>query len=251
MEYEANRRVETSARTFEIMEHLCQVDTAGVSALAAELGMNKGIVHNHLSTLRELGYVRKIDDSYELSPKQLAVGFRNRSNASLYQFGGDLVRSFAEQFDVGVLVCQRAGGECVVIDAYGVSERLDIATGAVLPLYDSLVGLVLALEDGTIDAVPTTAFDIDSVQRSLDVADYAVGRLSGDVAADCVAVPVLDESGACRGCIGVVLPDDLGDQQRERISEAAGSLRHRIEDRFETGWTEERSFATEKHTWVG
>ena len=34
----------------------------GVSALAAELNVSKGIVHNHLSTLRELGYVRKVGE---------------------------------------------------------------------------------------------------------------------------------------------------------------------------------------------
>lgn len=55
MDYEVNRRIATSARTFSIVEHLSAVDAAGVSTLADELDMSKGIVHNHLSTLRELG----------------------------------------------------------------------------------------------------------------------------------------------------------------------------------------------------
>ena len=250
MEYEANRRVEASVRTFAIVEHLSRVDAAGVSALAAELDMSKGIVHNHLSTLRELGYVTKVGERYRLSPKLLAVGIRGRSNAPLYRFATDLVDTFTDQFDVGVVVCQRAGGDCIVIDARGAPRTVDIDVGTVLPLYESLVGLTMAIEDATIEVDSVDQYDVDSVRRSLERTGYALDRLSTTLAPDCIAVPVLDGDGTTRGCIGVVLPDALGNRRRHRIGEAAISLRERIEDRFDGGWTDERSFATEKHAWI-
>ena len=37
----------------------------------------------------------------------------------------------------------------------------------------------------------------------------------------------------------------------ERITEALPSLRERIENRLSAEWSRERSFATEKHSWVG
>lgn len=251
MEYEANRPVEASARTFAIIERLSAGEASGVSALAADLDMSKGIVHNHLSTLRELGYVIKVDDGYTLSPKLLAVGIHARSNTPLYQFGTDLARPFADQFDVGVVVCQRSGSDCTVLDASNVPQTLDIAAGTALPLRESLIGLVQAIEDSVVDIEDTVEYDLDSVTASLDTDGYAVGKLATDISIDCIAVPIADRDDACRGSVGVLLPKNYVDQRLQQLCEASSSLRTRIEDRFQAGWTAERSFATEKHSWIG
>lgn len=251
MDYEANRPVEASARTFAIVERLSTVEISGVSAIAGDLDMSKGIVHNHLSTLRELGYVTKVDDGYQLSPKLLAVGISARSNTPLYQFGSDIVAPFAEQFDVSVVVCQRSGGSCTVLDAYKIPPALDLGVGTELPIRESLVGLVQAVEDSVVDPDNTAEYDVESVTEDLEADGYAVGRLATDRSTECIAVPILDEEGACRGSVGVLLPERYGDQRLQRLCEATGSLRTRIEDRYEAGWTAERSFATEKHSWIG
>jgi len=49
----------------------------------------------------------------------------------------------------------------------------------------------------------------------------------------------------------VILADSLPDHRLERITEAAVTLRERVESRHQSGWTTERSFATEKHAWIG
>jgi len=252
MDYEANRRVETSARTFAIVEQLSGVDRLGVSALADELGMSKGIVHNHLSTLRELGYVRKVADGYQLSPRLLSVGLRARSNAPLYRFGHDLCREFAAQFDTGVLLCQHSDSDCTVVDAHGVPSARDLAVGTTLSLAASLVGAVIRLAaDGSLPSETADAYDTDRLRAAFDGDGSVTGRLSTAHEGDCVAVPILGAAGTCHGGVAVLLPEGQSDQRRTRLTEATRSLRDRIERRFDSEWPGERSFATEKHSWVG
>ncbi|MDS0282749.1 helix-turn-helix domain-containing protein [Haloarcula onubensis] len=251
MNYEANRRVETSARTFAIVERLSALDRVGVSALADELGMSKGIVHNHLCTLRELGYVRKVDDRYQLSPKLLGVGLRARSNAPLYRFGHDLCREFAGQADTGVALCQHTDGDCLVVDAYEVAPTTDLAVGTALGLSGSLVGLAIRLASGEGGVDAAGEYDIDALRASFEAAGSVTGPFSTSHEQDGVAVPVLGTDGACHGGVGVLLPEGHTDQRRQRLTEATRSLRTRIERRFDAEWPGERSFATEKHSWVG
>lgn len=251
MDYEANRRVETSARTFAIVERLSRTDRIGVSTLADELGMSKGIVHNHLSTLRELGYVNKLSDGYALSPGLLTIGLRARTNTGLYEFASGLAADLAQQHDIGVFCCQESGSECTVIDAHNVSRPDRIELGTTLPLTESLVGVVLCLASQREGAeVTSTEYDTDLIRDELSADDHATGPLSADIPAQCVAVPVLDESGDCIGSIGAVVPDGSTDQQRQAIRESMVSLRDTVERRLESGWTGERSFTTEKHEWV-
>lgn len=250
MEYEANRRVETSARTFAIVERLSRTDRVGVSTLAADLELSKGIVHNHLSTLRELGFVTKGAGGYALSPKLLSVGLRSRSNTRLYQVANAPLEGLADRMDVGVVCCREAGSECIVIDAYNVSRRQYLDVGATLPLRESLPGLVLCVASERELSVGTSEYDVDRIRSELATSRYAVGPVSTDAPETCVTVPVLDEDGECHGSLGAVVPEDRDQQQLERVAEATVSVRDRVETRFQSEWSGERSFTTEKHAWI-
>jgi len=251
MGYEAKRRVETSARTFAIVERLSEGEGMGVSHLADELEMSKGIVHNHLSTLRELGYVRKTGDRYQLSARLLRVGLRARSNTELYRVADGLCAEFAEQLDTRALLCAHSDTVCTVVERYGSQRTTDIDIGTTFPLTDSLVGLVtlLAARDEEFDEA-SDSYDIAELRRSLKTVGYVTGPLSPDHDDYCVAVPILDD-GTCHGSVGVLLADGERDAHLGRVTEATASLRDRIEQRFDGGWTGERSFATEKHSWIG
>jgi DNA-binding IclR family transcriptional regulator len=252
MGYEANRRVETSARTFTILERLSELDRSGVSELSEDLGMNKGIVHNHLCTLRELGYVRKIDDRYQLSPELLHVGLRARLNAPLYRFGHDLCREFATQVGTDVLLCQHTDTDCLVIDTHEVATTADLDIGTRLPLSRSLIGAAIQLTSSHDGAVADLAdvYDIGELRSSFDSAGYVTGQFSVDHESDGVAVPVLGADGECHGGVGVLFGGGTTDQHQQRLTEATRSLRDRIEARFDSEWPGERSFATEKHSWI-
>ncbi|MDS0261130.1 ArsR family transcriptional regulator [Haloarcula sp. S1CR25-12] len=252
MAYEANRRVKTSARTFEIVERLSRDDHIGVSQLAADLEMTKGIVHNHLSTLREMGYVTKTSDGYRLSPKLLSVGLRARANAQLYRYADGLLTGLAEQLDVGVVLCQEAGTDCVIVATYDVPPRLDTEVGTSFPLTESILGLVLRLSsERAAPADRETEYDLAAIDRELAENAYAIGPLSRGVAVSCVATPIRDDDGYGHGSVGVLLTERQREQHLQRITEATVTLRQQVEKRLRSEWTSERSFATEKHSWIG
>lgn len=252
MGYEANRRVETSARTFAIVERLARTGATGVSALADDLGMSKGIAHNHLSTLRELGYVTKVGDRYRLSPKLLHEGFRARAESPLYRYGEGLVADLADGFETVAFLAQRAGDDAVVIDVHGHRVGVDLEVGRAVPLVASAVGVATLFADGdSADDVDGSGYDVGAIETALAEQGYAVAPFTRDDPWPCLAAPIADDEGAVRGCLGVALSDDDGEDRRARIAEAVRSLRGQILDRLRYGWSEERSFATEKHSWIG
>lgn len=75
---EANYPVKTTNRSLDIVETLQAKGQMGVSELADKLDMSKSIVHNHLSTLEERGYVLSDDGTYGLSFKFLEIGGHQR-----------------------------------------------------------------------------------------------------------------------------------------------------------------------------
>lgn len=269
MSFKANRPVKTSLKTFEIIEQLSHTDRIRLSRLAEELDESKGIVHNHVSTLRELGYVRKIGDRYQLSSKLLSVGFRARSQSRLFTAAHAPLSELADRVDAGVVLCEPASTECLVIDSQRLPEGLDIGVGTAIPISESLPGLVAAstaadgesidttagnesTDDGgsAVEDEPASKYDRAAIAEALAGHGYAVGPLTSATAVDCVAVPIVDDAGDCYGSAGVVLPVDVSEQRSQQLTEAAVQLRTRIETRLNSGWESTRSFATEKHSWI-
>ncbi|WP_253737515.1 IclR family transcriptional regulator [Halohasta salina] len=255
MSFEANRPVKTSVKTFEIVEQLSRTDRIRLSQLAAELDESKGIVHNHLSTLRELGYVRKTGDYYQLSPKFLSIGFRARSYSRLFTAAHAPLSEFVDRLDTGVVLCERASTECIVTDVQRLPQRLDLTVGTPIPVSESLTGLVAAVSatDGapTVSAESTGAdYEPTAIREAVAEQGYVVGPLTTSTSIDCVAVPIVDEAGDCCGSVGAVLPADRSEQRSVELTEAAVGLRTRIESRLDSGWESTRSFATEKHSWI-
>lgn len=77
--------VDTSLQLLEVLQ---ERDGAGVTELSTALGLNKGTVHTHLSTLRENEYVVKDGDAYRLSLRFLDLGNFVRDRIDYY----DVVR---------------------------------------------------------------------------------------------------------------------------------------------------------------
>lgn len=251
MSYRANRLVKTSVRTFAIVEQMSQTDHVRVSELATELETSKGIIHNHLSTLRELGYVRKVDDGYQLSPKLLQLGYQTRSNARLYTAAHDLLGEFSDRFETGVVLFEAAGSECVAVDAHTVSEATTFGVGTSVAVQSSLPGHVIYAQNGDADWIDSShQYELSTISDAVDEQGYAVGPIASGIPLRCVASPIRNEADDCYGCFILIPPEGLSDQQTQRISEAAIRLRSRIENRLCSSWDETRSFATEKHSWI-
>lgn len=251
MTYEATRRVESSARTFAIIEHFDQVGRARISQIARELDMSKGIVHNHVSTLRELGYVTKIGDHYQLSPKFLQLGHRVRTRSTLNRASSDLLDAYAERVETGVVCMQRAGEQGVVTDGYRLPASLGLTVGTALPLSRSLPGVLLQLAvDASSADDESHEYDRDRLAQQLAEQGFVDGPLVPTSTADCVAFPVTDADGNCHGSIGVLQPEGQSTDDGRRLAASVPTLREQIEARLQQSGTDERSVATEKHTWI-
>jgi len=248
MTYEATRRVETTARTFTIIEHLDEAGPSRVSAIATDLEMTKGIVHNHLSTLRELGYVTKIDDHYQLSTKLLSLGHRVQTNAPIYQAAHSLLSSYARRLDTGVVLYARTEQEMVVIDDHGLAASSDVTVGTDCAFGECLAGVIFCLASGERESLMTTGYNIEQLSSQLTADGLAVGRLSTTNSQSVCCLPITAPSGDCLGSLTVRLPTD--DDRREKIMTSAATLGEHIERRLVEDSSTGRSFATEKHAWI-
>lgn len=249
MTYEATRRVETSVRTFTIVEQLDEAGPSRVSTIAADLEMTKGIVHNHLSTLRELGYVVKVDDHYQLSAKVLALGHRVRTNSPLYRAAHSPLKRYAKRVDTGVVLYSQTDTDAVVVDTHGLDASSDIAVGATLSLTDSLAGVVMLLAADDREPATATTYDLDDIASQRDADGVAVGRLSSTRSRSACSVAITTETGDCLGSLAVLLPANDA-EKRDEIQQSIAPLADQIERRLAGDESTERSFATEKHAWI-
>jgi len=246
--YEATRRVETSVRTFCIVEHLNRAGPSRVSTIASDLEMTKGIVHNHLSTLRELGYVRKVDEQYQLSAKFLSLGHQIRTTSPLYRAAHDPLSSYAMRVDSDVALYGLAGRDAVVVDTHGPDASTNIVVGTAHPLTECLAGILILLAADEPEVSSETTYDLNRLASKLDADGYVVGRLSSKSPRSACGVPITTDTGDCLGGLVVLAASD--DAQQDTIQRSILPLRERIERRLAEGEPTERTFATEKHAWV-
>ena len=131
MTRKAKHPVRTTEKSLKLVERLRDLDGAHIHELAADgdLGMTKGAVHNHLSTLREHGFVTKRGDEYHLSLQFLTLGEHVRGKYALYEYGrpkanqlasdtGMLVNLMVEEDGQGVYVYQSRGDYAVNLDTH-------------------------------------------------------------------------------------------------------------------------------------
>lgn len=101
MAEKANHPVRTTVKSLALIEKLDGLNGARIYELEERLEMTKGAIHNHLSTLREHGYVQKEESKYYLSYKFLSLGGRVRRRSPLYRIGRPKVNQLAH--DTGML----------------------------------------------------------------------------------------------------------------------------------------------------
>lgn len=94
---EPERTITSVETAFDIVEHLKEVDGAGVTEVAEELDLAKSTVHGHLSTLYSKGYVARNGDTFHVALRFLGVGNYARERSLLYQVGKEKVDEIAEE----------------------------------------------------------------------------------------------------------------------------------------------------------
>lgn len=252
MKFKANRLVKTSVATFEIIEYMSTKELTPLTTLAEELDMSKGIVHNHLSTLRELGYVRKSGDKYQLTPKFFHLGLEITRHSRIYTASNPLLEDFQNEFNKPTLLCEEAGTDGIITASFGTDGTTNIDIGTRVPMRESLLGLVIYAMKNTKqdDDFSSEEYKLESLVPAVSNNGYATGPISNGRPPYCLAVPLLNDDSECHSCIGVLISESETEQQTERLIEATLELKKRIQDRANSDWEATRSFATEKHSWI-
>lgn len=81
----SGKRVKSTLTLFTIIDALRELEAAGASQLAEELGMPKSTVHVHLKTLEEEGYLINEDGEYRFSFRFLELGGETRHQLDAYR----------------------------------------------------------------------------------------------------------------------------------------------------------------------
>lgn len=76
--------IKSDVTAFRVLEVLDRRGEAGVTRIANETGIAKSSVYKHLDTLKNLGYVRKMDGEYTLTLRWFQAGQRVRSRDPVF-----------------------------------------------------------------------------------------------------------------------------------------------------------------------
>lgn len=219
----AKNPVKATQTTFQIIEALQELGGARVTEIATHLNKSKGSIHNHLSTLYELGYVTKHNNKYQIGLRFLEPGIHARQQQPLYEIAkteietlaektGELVNLLVEEHGLGIYLHRASGNNAVNVDAQ---------TGTRVSLHNTALGkaILAHLPEARVETIldrhgmsqttdhtvtdRDTLFDHLDTVRERGVAFDDEERLSG---LQCVAVPIVNEEECVEGALSVSVP---------------------------------------------
>lgn len=230
MAHQANHPVRTTEKSLAIIAQLREREGRRIHELEEHLDMTKGAIHNHLSTLREHGFVTKDGNEYHLSLKFLTLGGHVRGNHEIYRAGrqkvnqlandtGMLANLMTEEGGKGVYLHQAKGDYAVTLDTHvGYRIRLhNIAIGKAILAYlpqgyvEDVIerwGLPKATENTITD--PSVLFDeLDAIREQ----GYATEHEERTEGLACIGAPIRID-GELLGAISISAPTRrLGDDR--------------------------------------
>lgn len=219
----AKNPVKTTKTAFEIVNSLQDLNGARVSELADHLNKSKGSIHNHLSTLFELGYVTKTDKKYHIGLRFLNHGIYARQQQPLYKITkneldtlaeetGELANLLVEENGLGIYLYRATGENAVNVDAQVGSQVYlhNTALGKAILAYspEKMVEEIID-RHGLQSTTEETITDRDALFERLEevqkrgVAFDDEERLPG---LQCVAVPILNDQEYAEGALSISVP---------------------------------------------
>lgn len=144
-------------RSFEVIDALIELDSAGVTELAEYMDISVSGMYKHLSTLRNLGYLRKRNGEYEVSLELYNLGERRRRREPLYEVSRTPLDQLARITYTRSNLYVRENRKAVCL--YSTSGGQEIST-------QSAEGEVIAVENGVAGRVTLSDEESGSVNRS-------------------------------------------------------------------------------------
>lgn len=233
---EGPRQVKSVETSLRIIDILMEEEGARVIELASELGLNKGTVHTHLSTLRENEYVIKEGDTYRLTLKFLDLGEFVRDRIEYYDVVREEVESLAaESGEVAQFATEEHGKAVYIYKAIG-DEGVQTASRTGMREYLHCLSLGKAIlsvlprervdeiidRHGLPQITENTITDRDELMDELDEIreqGYSTDRGEKIQGLRCVGAPVVSNDGTVIGAISITGPRSRikGDRWHEEL----------------------------------
>jgi DNA-binding IclR family transcriptional regulator len=163
-------------------------------------------MYKHLSTLRNLGYIRKRDGQYEISYELYTLGDRVRLKEPLYEVSRTPLDQLARITYTRSNLYVREGERAVCL--YSTSGGQDLSTksaeGKVIALNDSVTGRVMLSHD---ESEERRRSEVDRLEGSLTVVDDHQIGIERERGHRRIAIAVIGSDQA-KGSIEVVAPTD-------------------------------------------
>jgi len=246
-------KISSIETTFSIIEVLLERGGARPSEVADETDRALSTVHDHLSTLRGLGYVTKDGDIYRASLRFLGVAESITSNAPKF----DIVREEAEEItretgmDVDFMVEENGRGVYLIAGTKQVDYSSEPNPGDREFLHSTAAGKAILAEmppkkvDSVVDrwGLPSetgeTITDRETLQRNLETIEergYAMNDQENKVGLRAVATTVTNLDGTVFGGLSLTGPTYQIDDEifHIRMPELAQSAVRDIESKLET-----------------
>lgn len=219
----ATRPIRSDETLLSILEALETQSNPSISDLAASVGVSKSTVHNHLSTLREHGYVRRGEQGYQLSLRFLELGESVRMDTKIYQVARPHVDALSRETGLLINVAVEERGRGVYLYRTRGDDRIRLSTraGEVHELHCTATGkLILAhLPDDRVESIiethglpkrsENTITDPAELRAELqEVRERGVAFDDEEFGQGlrCIGVPVFDEHETVTGAISASGP---------------------------------------------
>lgn len=222
----SRKRIGSTDTAFDIIELILTRERAGVTEIAAEVGVSKSTAHAHLQTLKSRGYVIQTrDGQYRLGLQFLAIGgsVQNTIYRRIYRNSKPEIDELAEKTTEraqimveengdGVYLYQAEGSRAVMTDSY-IGKRVPLHSTAVGKAYlsqlsrdavDSLVDFddLTPHTENTITDRDEFFEVLDDVREQSLAFDYGE-RVDG---IRCVAAPINTDEEEVLGAVSVSGP---------------------------------------------
>jgi len=209
--------------SLDILKALRELDGAGVTELATAVGVSKGTIHNHLSTLESEGYVVKDGTTYRLGLQLFSLGSYTRRQTNIYEVAKPEIDALADETgEVANLMVEENGRGIYIYIARGDRAiNLDTRIGSRQYLHTSALGkaILAHLPDERREAIldqhglpaetPNTVTDREALAEELEKVRERGVAFDGEERAEnirCVAAPVLDTEGDVLGAVSISAP---------------------------------------------
>jgi DNA-binding IclR family transcriptional regulator len=206
-------QISSLEKGLKVLECIVRHGRLTVTEAAKDLGLNRASAHRFITTLRDLGYVRRNPSGdYEATFKLLELGMAQADKFEIRRMAKPVMRDLAAEFDETVNLGILDNGFVVYLDKVESREllRMDSGVGTTTPPHATALGKAMAAflpPKDLSDLIAKTHFEamtpntittpeaFEAEMAAIRERGYAVDDEELSIHLYCVAAPIFDLNG--------------------------------------------------------